>query len=136
MQRLNHDSPPQRGDAWVDLRFEHREGEAPSIRGEVSACLSFVCQRCLEPVDISVESTVDLALRHKDAPPTQDDDQDWLQLGEGSVLLRELVEDELILALPIIPLHEQGQCEFYEPPSSPSKPHQSPFSLLSTWKKS
>jgi uncharacterized protein len=58
----------------------------------------------------------------------------------GEVNLRQLVEDELILALPLFPMHDEGQCDsnkvqmsWGEIEPEPEKPN--PFAILQELKK-
>ena len=129
-------SPTKNGDARVQLRFECREGSHPHVTGEIGVRLTFECQRCLEPVDIDIEATLNLGLVREGQVGTLDTDEDYLELNEESVNLATLVEDELILALPIIALHPQGSCSPVEALSKESKiSSESPFAVLSSLKK-
>ena len=106
------------------------------MTGKVGVRLTFVCQRCLELVDIDVEATVDLGLVRETNKDTHAGDQDYLELSEESLELATLVEDELILALPIIPTHPDGFCEAIEALASQSEESgESPFAVLSNLKK-
>ncbi|MBA2674231.1 DUF177 domain-containing protein [Ramlibacter sp.] len=72
------------------------------------AVLPLVCQRCLAPVD--VEAAVERAFRFvedEDTAATKDDasDEDVLALSRSFDLV-ELVEDELLMDLPVAPRHE------------------------------
>ena len=129
-------SPQGKGDVHVDLRFECTEQSSPHMTGKVGVRLTFVCQRCLELVDIDVEATVDLGLVRETNKDTHAGDQDYLELSEESLKLATLVEDELILALPIIPTHPDGFCEAIEALASQSEESgESPFAVLSNLKK-
>lgn len=75
---------------------------------EADATLPMVCQRCLTPMDVLVH--VDRAFRFvadEKAAAEQDDDveEDLLVLSASFDLL-ELVEDELLMELPVVPKHE------------------------------
>ena len=74
----------------------------------VDAVLPLTCQRCLELVATTV--AVDRWFRFvpdEDTADAQDDDSDEDLLVESAQFdLRELVEDELVLAMPLIPSHE------------------------------
>ncbi|MEO8544976.1 MAG: YceD family protein [Burkholderiaceae bacterium] len=73
----------------------------------VDAALPLTCQRCLEPVEIP--AAVDQWFRFvpdEDTADAQDDDSPEDLLVESAQFdLRELVEDELVLAMPLIPSH-------------------------------
>lgn len=75
---------------------------------EANATLPMVCQRCLTTVDVPVH--VDRAFRFvpdEKAVAEQDDEaeEDLLVLSPSFDLL-ELVEDELLMELPVVPKHE------------------------------
>ena len=75
---------------------------------QAEATLPLVCQRCLTPVD--VELAVDRSFRFVADEATaaaEDDDaeEDLLALSRSFDLL-ELVEDELLMEVPVAPMHE------------------------------
>jgi uncharacterized protein len=79
-----------------------------AVIGEVK----LTCQRCLGgmPYTVAVERTLYLArnedeLERLDALP----DSDAIQPGE-TLSLVELVEDEVLLSLPLAPMHAEGDC--------------------------
>jgi uncharacterized protein len=79
----------------------------PSLRVKVRGALQLRCQRCLEPLafDVDADSLLVLAATQAeiDAEPVEGPDR---VLGERDMRIRDLVEDELILALPLAPRHE------------------------------
>jgi uncharacterized protein len=97
------------------------------------------CQRCLQPVRVAVE--VERSIRFvqgEDAAARldADSDDDVLEL-EHSLDLLGLVEDELLLALPIVPRHERCPIEL---PTSVAEdpvaePPPSPFAALESLKR-
>jgi len=83
-----------------------------SLRVAVSGEVGLTCQRCLGdmPYRVEVERTLYLAkndaeLERLDALP----DSDAIQPGE-SLSLVELVEDEVLLSLPLATMHAEGEC--------------------------
>lgn len=75
---------------------------------QASATLSLTCQRCLAPVAVPV--AVDRSFRFasdEDTAAAQDDEseEDVLALSR-SFDLQELVEDEILLEMPMAPRHE------------------------------
>jgi uncharacterized protein len=75
---------------------------------KANADLALTCQRCLAPVDVAV--SVDRSFRFvsdEDAAAAQDNqaEEDVLALSRNFDLV-ELVEDELLMELPIAPRHE------------------------------
>lgn len=82
------------------------------MRVAVSGEAVLTCQRCLGdmPYTVSVERTLYLArnedeLERLDALP----DSDAIQAGETLGLVA-LVEDEVLLSLPLAPMHAPGEC--------------------------
>lgn len=98
--------------AW-QARGEWRTGPAgtghePWLHLQASAVLPLTCQRCLGPVDTPVD--VDRWFRFvpdEAAAEAQDDDceEDLLALEPRPDLLG-VVEDELIMSLPLVPMHD------------------------------
>lgn len=79
----------------------------------LSAALSVTCQRCLDPVSVPVTPTARFVLAASEAelPPVEEEPEEWTAIvGSTSMDVETLVEDELILALPIAPSHAEGEC--------------------------
>jgi uncharacterized protein len=83
------------------------------MRGRLDAELSFTCQRCLEAVSCPVHADVMLLLRRPgETARSADgaDESDEALEVPGPLSLAALVEDELILALPMFARHAPGTC--------------------------
>ena len=96
---------------WT-IRGELRVGpdgdEQAWLHLAVQALVPLTCQRCLVPADMEV--VVDRAFRFVDSEAlaeVQDEEaeEDVLALSR-EFNLRELIEDELLMALPLVPRHE------------------------------
>ncbi len=113
--RLRLESQPTDAGATVhwDARGELRQtpGTAPQAWVNLSAgtSLHLICQRCLTPVavDLAVDRRFHFVADEETASMLDDeiDDADVLALSPRFDLLN-LIEDELLLALPLVPLHE------------------------------
>jgi uncharacterized protein len=81
----------------------------PALRVAVRGTLPLRCQRCLEalPFEVGSDETLVLAASQAeiDADPPDADAPDRL-LAAGDISVRDLIEDELILALPYAPRHD------------------------------
>jgi len=81
----------------------------PALRVKVEGTLQLRCQRCLEPLpfEVKVEDLLVLAatLSEIHAEPADAYAPDRIVAGK-EMPVRELIEDELILALPYAPRHE------------------------------
>jgi len=98
--------------AWTaEGRWSQPLGDQPQIRLRLRARTTvwLACQRCLQPVALALE--VDRTLRFaRDEDEAarldeEEDDEDVLALTR-SLDLAALLEDELILALPLVPRHD------------------------------
>jgi uncharacterized protein len=104
---------------------------------EAKTVLSLTCQRCLGPVEVAVEVERPFRFVQDEAVAMAEDDsseEDLLALSRSFDLV-ELVEDELLMDLPVAPRHEvcpvPGQLavadEQFE--ATPA-PRENPFALL------
>lgn len=117
LERLAESAAPESDVAqWPPVRWSAR-GERLTPRGgeaqiwlelEAGAQVALTCQRCLQLVreDLSVVRRFRFVRdEHQAAELDMDSDDDVLALARN-LDLRELVEDELLLALPVVPRHE------------------------------
>ena len=121
--------------------FERDERNAVVIHSELDVEVKMVCQRCLELVTLPIHSECDYAVV-KEGANTQSVPQgyDVLELGESPLDLLALVEDELLLALPIVPAHDPKDCQqpagLDEPePSEDEVTRSNPFNVLAQLKR-
>lgn len=105
--------PPETRVAWL-ARGEWRAGATgatpqPWMHLQVRAVAPLTCQRCLAAVDTELQ--VDRWFRFVDdeaAAEAQDDDsEEDLLAREPRPDLQDVAEDELIMALPLVPMHER-----------------------------
>jgi uncharacterized protein len=117
------------GEAGYTLRGVRDERGRPSLRLTVRATLQLRCQRCLGPMSHEVEGDALLVLAASqeeiDADPATVDAPDRVLAGK-EMAVRDLVEDELLLALPYAPRHED--CETR--PEGHDRAEASPFASL------
>ncbi len=108
------------GKSWLQL----------DVAGEPVLC----CQRCLGGVKfpLAIKSRLQLIAPGEDWPDDdlEDDSADAIA-AEGELNVLSLIEDEVLLALPIAPRHEH--CE--SPLANASEHGSSPFSALAALKK-
>ena len=81
------------------------------LSGQVSASLNVSCQRCLEPVEIRIQDDINLAVltdeeQARDLDPALDP---WI-CADIKLDLAELLEEQLILSLPVVTNHEDRDC--------------------------
>ncbi len=99
------------GVAEVDLHFE-RGGERGLRRmhGTITARVHVACQRCLEELTLVLTAKTSLLLVRPGERPDLADEGAELLVADAPVSLSDIVEDELLLAMPMIPKHEPSMC--------------------------
>ncbi|MCC6610094.1 MAG: DUF177 domain-containing protein [Burkholderiales bacterium] len=95
----------------AELRYSlHGETSArgkPELHVEVAGMLTLECQRCLEALQVPIDVRIALELAtSQEAIDAAEDDVDRV-LAARSMPVAGLVEDEVILALPMVPMHER-----------------------------
>lgn len=112
MQRLSTNLSSNSDLVAVDLQFGIDEQRTTFLKGHLETSLALQCQRCMEPFKYEIITDFVLAIVHTldeiNALPEQ---YEPALAKEGQLALRELIEDELILNLPIIPRHESEDCK-------------------------
>lgn len=103
------DMPPATWEVMGELVPQRVGPPQMWLRLSAKACLPWTCQRCLQPVEIEVEVARAIRFVADEATAAQMDaesDDDVLVISRSFDVL-ELVEDELIMASPIVPFHDQ-----------------------------
>jgi uncharacterized protein len=96
------------GQARGSVTFEQVLG-VPVASIAVTADLRLVCQRCMQAMDWPVESRSRVALVHDLAAADRlPDGLESIIVENDRVSVRDLVEEELLLALPVVPKCEAG----------------------------
>ncbi|RMG54336.1 MAG: hypothetical protein D6717_09790 [Gammaproteobacteria bacterium] len=138
MSRLAEHAGAQQGAARVLLEFLRDDEGHPRIRGQIEAEVGLVCQRCMEPFLLPLRQPVDLILVSDDVHAEQV--QAWGEpvIVPEQLFLRDLIEDELLLGLPLVPRHEdEAECHRHvgrwlesEPERSEDEQRSNPFAVL------
>jgi uncharacterized protein len=122
--RLKDSLAKSEGTARVEFRFhsaDDGEHRFPALDGHVVARPWLVCQRCLNPFEWHLESAFRVAfVANDEQSPRVPVEYESVLAPHGRALLAELVEDELLLALPLVPMHERVEdCRAAPEASSP-----------------
>lgn len=101
-------SPPVRWQARGEAVSEVGAQDQVWLHLQVNAVLPLLCQRCLSPVLTAVD--VDRSFRfvadEATAMALDDEEEEDLLVISREFNLIDLVEDEVILAMPLVPLHD------------------------------
>lgn len=111
LPRVSHELTSTDGDAKGRVRFSRQQGQAVADL-EVSARPEVVCQRCMQPMrwPVEVKSRVALVSDYDAADRVPEGFEVFL-VEADSVSVRDLVDEEVMLALPHVPRHdEDSEC--------------------------
>lgn len=99
--------------AELDCRLD--QSSKPRIYGRVMANIVVLCQRCLQPISLQIDRRFELSVEFDNSP----DNAKEISAGEGVeiILLQSetvietgvMIEDELLLSVPMFPAHENIQ---------------------------
>lgn len=129
--------------AGVELQFVMSADGLAMAGGTLRAELGVQCQRCLGVVELPIESSLSWVFAHdEDAALHVSASSELIILEGNSVSLFDLLEDELFLSLPSVPMHAEGKCVV--PEAAEQQPIQTqtkenvkttPFIVLADFKK-
>jgi len=117
------------GEVRFELNFG-KEGKIAAVQGRVEAELELQCQCCLQPVQWRVDSVVRLGIvKSIDEANLLPESFEPLLLEEEIIPLADIVQEELLLAIPTIPQHPQcdGVLTIRE---KPKNERENPFAVL------
>lgn len=100
----------------IAVRFEFVRDEFDTMKlvGQLRANLELQCQRCLQALSVALEQDVELMIDAGDQLD-RSSSLDAIDSDQGYVDIFEVVEDELILAMPLVALHEDTACNRHWP---------------------
>jgi uncharacterized protein len=139
---------PGDGFHWeVKTHFADSPGSNPQqiLKLALKGRIRLVCQSCLQDcsLDLTQESRFVLVATEEeaDAFPMEDDQQEPLVASQHFDLLG-LIEDEILLSMPLIPKHPEGACQAHSSSFGgsgevldASEKSQNPFNILKNMKK-
>lgn len=138
LPRVSRELTSTEGEARGHVRFSRQLGQAVADL-DVDAQPEVVCQRCMQPMrwPVKVKSRVALVTDYDAADRVPEEMEVFLVEGD-SVSVRDLVDEEVMLALPHVPRHdEDSECARREVqlPGEPAEPDvepdtQKPFAQL------
>ena len=110
--------------AGASKRFSH-----PSLHLAIKANLVMICQRCLDEMTVNLDLNFDYLISNVELNEADgndvNDEIDWLEANH-EMNVGELIEDELLLAMPIAPTHAHDCSKL----SSQSGEKPNPFAAL------
>jgi uncharacterized protein len=139
-ERLRESAAPEAPVVASDLLTWTARGEARQRPGETQlwihlegrACIALSCQRCLQPVRTDVVMSRSFRFVESEAAAAALDaesEEDILAIEPDFDLLN-LLEDEMLLALPLVPRHEVCPQPLPQPLNPELESKQNPFAAL------
>lgn len=111
LQRLGAFLTSTEGEMRYSFLFTRDVDRRRVIKGHVEGELQIICQRCLGAMPLPIDSDWQLAVVTGFQQAEQlPEEYDPLLVEEDTIVLRDLIEDELILAVPSAARHEPDQC--------------------------
>lgn len=109
LTRLVHELAAPTGTAVARVRFV-RERDFAVAQVQAQAEVELVCQRCMQPLQVAISSDSRVFLLHAEADAERVPvDVEMMLAPDGRLRMDELVAEELLLALPLAPLHGEDQ---------------------------
>jgi len=96
----------------VDLRFGVDDQGIRFLNGHVATQLTLQCQRCLEPFVYEITSDfISGIVSTEKAALSLPENYDPMVVRDEILVIQDVVEEELILNLPIVAMHELKDCK-------------------------
>ncbi|MDO4430925.1 MAG: 23S rRNA accumulation protein YceD [Lonepinella koalarum] len=142
LQRLSESVVKVLSDAQVTLSFFIDPQKLVVMKGRASVDVELDCQRCNKPFNQTLECEFSYSpIRNSDQIDELPEIYEPIEFNEfGEIDLIGTIEDELILCLPIVPMHNSEHCEvsvqeqiFGELPEELAK-KPNPFAVLASLK--
>jgi len=99
------------GEAYAEMHFA-KSGRNRYVKGHVSATIEIQCQRCMDLMTLQVETEFSLGLVETEAQIDKLPEGYEPLITEGRHFLPDVIEDEIILAVPIVPVHD-SECSVF-----------------------
>lgn len=138
MQRLSSILASNDSIVTANLKFGIDEQGITYVKGHLETSLMLQCQRCMELYKYEIISDFMLGIvTTLDEANSLPEVYEPVLVKEKELAVRELIEDEIILNLPVIPRHEPEYCEVKLPLTDSGWEHgkgENPFHVLESLK--
>lgn len=135
LQRFTEELSSTTGEIAVDLQFGRDEEGRRLLSGTIDVTVQVACQRCLQdmPLDLHCNMAL-LVFDTEEELQTLHESQDGVVMTEDGLDVVALIEDELILSLPMIPMHADTGCNraliALNQADAPGEDRPNPFAVL------
>ncbi len=110
-ERLSELLTSNEGLVKVQFDFDVDTSKVHYVTGTLVAELSLCCQRCLQPMKWQLDAEVALAfVEHEHQIDELVVDYEPYLIESTPLMLSDMIEDEILLALPQVPMHDESEC--------------------------
>lgn len=120
-----------------ELKFSFNDHYQVQIKGHINAKIHLICQRCMEPVEYLINAELNLVMVSAEQEKHLDKRFDPWLIESEAVDLNKIVEQELIIALPIVVYHDNTLCNEQNTTKNnlANNEKENPFLVLNSLKK-
>lgn len=112
MQRLCDSLHSNEGEVQVNIHFGVDEQGTHYLRGHYSTQLVLECKRCMEPYVHEMTGDLASGFVHSEEEADQlPEGYDPQIVNDGILVIADVFEDELIIGLPVVPMHQAKDCK-------------------------
>jgi len=125
-----------RGAVEIDLQFRRTGQGARMLEAQMATELWLTCQRCLEELRLPLTLTPTFYFARAESEAESIPEESELVVVDQPLVLADFVEDELLLALPMIPMHAEAECRArgFRDGRDADSARKNPFAMLANLK--
>lgn len=109
LPRLTDMLAEPRGTLSATFAFAKSASGRPGVLVAIEAAPKLVCQRCMQGFALALTGASEIEFASSEYPEDAEPEREYFRMENGRVSLRELAEEELLLALPIVPACDSPQ---------------------------
>ncbi len=137
MQRLQNLVISMQSLVAVSLQFSRNHFGRVTMTGQIKHSLELRCERCLDQVQITIDQSIEVLLQSSTESVIENTEKlEFYEYDDKGLELAEIIEDELLLALPLVPRHEdislcdQDMVAWLASNEAPVDQAENPFAIL------
>ena len=91
----------------ASLQFSRGLYGLPRVTGRIKHTLGLRCERCLDEVVIAIDQAIEVFIKPESEPLLDiSDNLEFYEYPGKSLQLADLIEEELLLTIPLVPKHQ------------------------------
>ncbi len=111
MKRLINALSSNEGEVFIDAEFSVDMNRVVLLTGQIKTDAKLICQRCMKEMDLPIALDFQLAFVRSEAEMEKlPEGYEATLIDNTTMMLSDIIEDEILLALPSIPRHLDDSC--------------------------